>query len=104
MIIISNKIPNYWLKAFPATHSYITKFINTIIEEPVQMPDWLTTGITYLLRKSEGTKEPKSYQPINHLVSTMYKTLTGIISRRILVHLEEHNLLPAEQKRMSFWK
>jgi hypothetical protein len=28
----------------------------------------------------------------------MYKTLTGIISRRISVHLEEHNLLPAEQK------
>jgi hypothetical protein len=31
----------------------------------------------------------------------MYKTLTGIIARRIPVHLEEHNLLPAEQKRMQ---
>jgi hypothetical protein len=40
-----DQIPNYWLKAFPATHSYITKFINTIIEEPKEMPDWLTTGI-----------------------------------------------------------
>jgi hypothetical protein len=28
----------------------------------------------------------------------MYKTLTEIIARRISVHLEEHNLLPAEQK------
>jgi hypothetical protein len=28
----------------------------------------------------------------------MYKTLTGIIARRISVHLEEHNLLPAEQE------
>jgi hypothetical protein len=28
----------------------------------------------------------------------MYKTLTGIIARRISVHLEEHNLLPSEQK------
>jgi hypothetical protein len=28
----------------------------------------------------------------------MYKTLTGIIARRISVHLEEHNLLQAEQK------
>jgi hypothetical protein len=28
----------------------------------------------------------------------MYKTLTGIISRRISSHLEEHNLLPTEQK------
>src|SRR5215475_13270131 len=29
---------------------------------------------------------------------TMYKTLTGIIAKRISTHLEEHNLLPAEQK------
>jgi hypothetical protein len=27
----------------------------------------------------------------------MYKTLTGIIARRISVHLEEQNLLPEEQ-------
>jgi hypothetical protein len=30
----SDQIPNYWLKAFPATHSYIIEFIKTIIEEP----------------------------------------------------------------------
>jgi hypothetical protein len=93
----SDQIPNYWLKAFPATHSYITKFITTITEEPKQMPDWLTTGITCLLHKSGDTKEPKNYRLITCL-STIYKTLTGIIARRISVHLEEHNLLPAERK------
>jgi hypothetical protein len=65
------------------------------------MPDWLTTGITYLIPKSGDTKEPKNYRPITCL-STMYKTLTGIIARRISVHLEEHNLLPAEQKGCNF--
>jgi hypothetical protein len=93
----SNQIPNYWLKAFLVTHSYIIKFINTIIEEPKQMPDWLTTGITYLLPKSEVTNELKNYRSITCL-STMHKTLTGIIAKRISVHLKEHNLLPAEQK------
>jgi hypothetical protein len=93
----SDQIPNYWPKVFPATHSYITKFINTIIEEPKQMPEWLTTGITYLHPNSEDTKEPKNYRLITCL-STMYEMLTGIIARRISVHLEEHNLLPAEQK------
>jgi hypothetical protein len=81
----------------PVTHSYITKFINTITEKPKQMPDWLTTGITYLLPKSGDTKEPKNYQPIICL-STMHKTLTGITARRISVHLEEHNLLPQSKK------
>jgi hypothetical protein len=28
----------------------------------------------------------------------MYKTLTGIIARRISTHLEKWNILPAEQK------
>jgi hypothetical protein len=74
-IRVNNKyqIPNYWLKAIPVTHSYITKIFNTIIEELKQMPDWLTTrityllpkwlttGITYLLPTSEDTKEPKHY-------------------------------------------
>jgi hypothetical protein len=30
----SDQILNYWLKAFPATDSYITKFISTVTEEP----------------------------------------------------------------------
>jgi hypothetical protein len=61
------------------------------------MPDWLATGITYLLPKPGDTKKSKNYQPITCL-STTYKTLTGIIARRILIHLKEHNLLPAEKK------
>jgi hypothetical protein len=31
-------------------------------EEPKQMPDWVTTGITYLPPKSGDTKEPKNYR------------------------------------------
>jgi hypothetical protein len=92
-----DQIPNYWLQAFPATHSYITKTFNILIEEPKKIPEWLTTGIMYLHPKSEDTKEPKNYRPITCL-STMHKTLTGIITRRISSHLEEQNLLPAEQK------
>jgi hypothetical protein len=34
----------------------------------------------------------------NTCLSTMHKTLTGIITRRISVRLEEHNLPPADQK------
>jgi len=47
----NNQIQNYSLKDFPATHRYITKNFNAIIEEPEKAPDWLTTGITYLIPK-----------------------------------------------------
>ena len=94
---------NYWLKAFPATHRLITKNFNAIIEEPEKAPDWLTTGLTYLIPKSGDSKEVRNYRPIACL-TTMYKTLTGIIAKRISTHLKEQSLLPTELKRMSPWK
>jgi len=93
----SDQIQNYCLKAFPATHRHITKNFNAMIEEPEKTPDWLTTGITYLIPKSGDSKEVRKYRPIICL-TTMYKILTGIIAKRISTHLEEQSLLPAVQK------
>jgi len=73
------------------------KNFNAIIEEPEKAPDWLTTGITYLITKSGDSKEVRNYRPITSLTTT-YKTLTGIIAKKISTHLEERSLLPAEQK------
>jgi len=50
-----------------------------------------------LIPKSGDSKEVRNYQPITCLTA-MYKTLTGIIAKRISTHLEEQSLLPAEQK------
>ena len=93
----SDQIQNYWLKAVPATHKHITKNFNSITEELEKAPDWMTTGINYLIPKSRESKEVRNYRSITCL-TTMYKTLTGIIARRISTHLEEQSLLPAEQK------
>jgi hypothetical protein len=76
----NDQIENYSLKAFPATHKYITKNFNAIIEELEKTPDWLTTGITYLIPKSGDSKEVRNYRPITRLTA-MYKTLTGIIAK-----------------------
>jgi hypothetical protein len=93
----SDTIPNYWLKAFPVTHSYITKIFKTITEEHKQMSDWLTTEVMYLFPKREGTKETSKYRTIT-CFAIVYKLVTGIIDRRNSSHLEEHSLLPAVQK------
>jgi hypothetical protein len=61
---------------------HITKNISTLMEELEKIPDWLTTGITYLPPKSGDSKAVRNYQPITCL-TTMYKTLTGTIARRI---------------------
>ena len=48
----NDQIQNYWIKAFPATHRRTAKNFNAIIEEPEKAPNWLTTGINYLIPKS----------------------------------------------------
>ena len=57
----------------------------------------MTREITYLLPKSGDSKEVRNYRPITCL-TTMFKTLTVMIVRRISTCLDEQNLLPAEQK------
>jgi hypothetical protein len=57
----------------------------------------MTTGITYLIPKSGDNKEFRNHPHIICL-TTMYKPLTEIITKRISTHLVEQRLLPAEQK------
>ena len=85
------------LRLFQLLTGILQKNFNAITEEPEKAPDWLTTGVTYLTPKSGDRKEVRNYRPITCL-PTMYKTLTGIIAKRISTHLEEQSLLPAEQK------
>jgi len=74
----NDQIQNYCPKDFPASHRPSTKNFNAIIEEPEKAPDWLTTGITFLIPKSEDSKEVRNYRPITSL-TTMYKTLHRLL-------------------------
>ena len=71
-----------------------------IIENLAHIPDWLTEGLTYLLPKTEETKNLKNYRPITCL-PMMYKILTSIITEGTYMFLSEHNLFPPEQKKMQ---
>jgi len=78
----------------------LTNAYNICIENPEKCPNWLTTGITYLLPKTEDTANPKNYRPITCL-PTNYKILTSILSARCYSHLVNYNLLPSEQKKVA---
>jgi hypothetical protein len=60
-------------------------------------PDWLIIGVTYLVPKSGDSKEVRNYRPITCL-TTMYKTLTGIMAKRISTHLEEQSSIKKKKK------
>ena len=81
----------------PSLHQDLTNAYNDCICNPETCPDWLRIGITYLLPKTEDTKNSKNYRPITCLPTT-YKMLTSIITERVYNHLDENDLLPKEQK------
>jgi len=81
----NDQIQHYWLKAFPSTHRHITENFNAIIEEPEKVPDWLTTGITYLVPKSGDSKEVRNYRPITCLM-TMYVPFSHVTAALIGQH------------------
>ena len=92
-----DKISNFWLKYLESLHEDMAREYTKIIENPAEMPEWLTDGLTILLPKTEETKNPKNYRPITCL-PTMYKVLTSILADRTYTFLSEHQLLPSEQK------
>ena len=75
----------------------MAKAYTNINENSADVPDWHVVGLTYLLPKTEETKNPKNYRTITSLL-TMYKILTSIITERTHTFLSEHDLLPPEQK------
>ena len=92
----NDRIATFWLKKLSSVHEDLTTAYNDILKNPEKQPDWLTEGLTYLLPKTEETKNPKNYRPITCL-PTMYKILTSILTERTYAFLEENELLPTEQ-------
>ena len=92
-----DQIPNFWLNSLSEMHVVYARCLSDIVLNPEVAPTWLTEGTTYLLPKSEDTKNPKNYRPITCLTTT-YKILTSIITERTYVFLEENSILPQEQK------
>ena len=60
-----DKIPNFWLNALSSSHVTFTSLLNKIMQNPEKTPEWMYKGTTYLLAKSNDTKDPKLSN--NHL-------------------------------------
>ena len=84
-----DQIPHFWLKLLTATHKHIAAIFNKLIEEN-QIPEWLTTGVTFLITKNEDNEKPKNYRPETCLL-TIYELITAIISRLMQKYMNEEN-------------
>ena len=67
------------------------------MQNPEKTPKWMGEGTTYLLAKSNGTKDPKNYRTITCL-SITYKLLTSVLTDRTYSQMVQNDLFPLEQK------
>ncbi|CAK1582520.1 unnamed protein product [Parnassius mnemosyne] len=92
-----DKVHNYWYKKLDSLHKIIAKNLTDIILGQQNVPEFIATGITYMLPKSQYSPQPSQYRPITCL-PTIYKILTSVITAKINKHIENHNIIAEEQK------
>ncbi|XP_044760856.1 uncharacterized protein LOC123318302 [Coccinella septempunctata] len=89
-------VQNYWWKHFTATHQHLAKLFQQTLRDPTIIPHYFTQGTTIMIPKGEITQDPEKYRPITCL-STVYKLLTGVLTRHIWRHVNKNNILAKEQ-------
>lgn len=92
-----DKIHNFWYKKLTTLHKFIAKNITEIILGKQNIPNFIATGITYMLPKIQNSTQPSQYRPITCL-PTIYKIITATITKKITTHIEHHGVLAEEQK------
>ncbi|XP_045463805.1 uncharacterized protein LOC123673363 [Harmonia axyridis] len=91
-----DNIHNFWWKHFRSVHSSLARLFQQLLEKPELVPGFMTAGLTYMLTKGAESKDPKNYRPVTCL-PTIYKLLTGVLTRHINNHVRSHNILATEQ-------
>ncbi|XP_044757776.1 uncharacterized protein LOC123315935 [Coccinella septempunctata] len=91
-----DNIHNFWWKHFRSVHSSLARLFQKFLEKPELVPSFLTAGLTYMLPKGAESEDPKNYRPVTCL-PTIYKLLTGVLTRHINNHVRSHNILATEQ-------
>ncbi|XP_044751651.1 uncharacterized protein LOC123311647 [Coccinella septempunctata] len=89
-------VQNYWWKYFTSTHRHLAKLFQEALHNPNIIPRFFTLGKTVMIPKGKSTTDPKNYRPITCL-PTVYKILTGVLTRQLWKHINKNKILAPEQ-------
>ncbi|CAK1584548.1 unnamed protein product [Parnassius mnemosyne] len=90
-----DRLHHYWLKWFMVCHAVLARQFQDALDQK-SLPSLFTTGITHLVPKDRDSTDPSKYRPITCL-PTIYKTLTSILSARIIRHLISNQVMSRAQ-------
>jgi hypothetical protein len=93
-----DRLQNFWWKEFTTVHPLLARQFTNIIQNPNEIPPFLTKGITYLIPKEPSdSKSPEKYRSVTGL-PTIYKILTSCIAEKIYQHVHHNKLMAIQQK------
>lgn len=92
-----DKIHNFYYKYITILHQPLLRIINTYIDNPFQINNNISQGITYLKPKSTTITQPSQFRPITCL-NTGYKLFTSCITMLINEHCHANDIIAIEQK------
>ena len=87
---------NFWWKKFRGSWSAILRCFNQWLEQPDEIPDWLTLGPTVPLPKTADLSNERNYRPVTCL-NNWYKIFEGIIGNYKKDHAERNNIWARSQ-------
>ena len=91
----------YWLKKFTFLHSHLAHAFDRILLGTAAIPEWFTNGRTTLIPKSTPpSPDPAKYRPITCL-PVVYKIFTSCLGFLMWNHVNNNNILAAEQRGCS---
>ena len=78
-------MPNFWWKKMRGAWSSLIQCFKKWVDQPEEIPEWMTQGRTVLQPKSEDLSNERNHSPITCL-NTCYKIFTGMIGN----YMKEH--------------
>ena len=94
-----DSIRNYVYRKVPEVSELLRKQVEGMLNERIEIPQWLVTGRSRLVHKGGPTAVEANYRPIACL-NTAYKVMTTVIAKDLTAHCVSDDILPTEQRAM----
>ena len=93
-----DEVQGFWIKRLTELHQRIATQLTNILENPEDLPRWMTFGKTVLcLKDINKGAAVDNFRPISCL-PLMWKLMTGVLADVVYAFLESESVLVEEQK------
>lgn len=91
-----HKVYNFFIKKCTALHEKIAETVERTVRVLEKAPQWLYTGTTYLVPKTEKPETAGEYRPIT-CMTNLYKVVTRLVMQELGDCVDVNKILSSNQ-------